>query len=312
MSLHRLRGIAGVVLAAAMSLSTVGCIRKVLLDGQIHGTLEGSEAVNTLHDFEIAKAVARAGIAQLEGLHKLAPYNEDGLFLLTRAWGGATFAFTEDEYEAAEEKKDDQLAQYNLLRAQAGWLRARFYGVELLSKSADGFEKARRNAQTMRAWMRENFTNPKEAEHLLWIAYAWMGHVNASKDVPEVVGELYVGVEILRRSLELNDKLEYGMGYTIMGAYNARTAMSELDESKRNFDLALQINKGKWLPTVLNYATRYYCAKSDKANYEKLLKQVLAAGDPIPEARLQNLIAKRRAQRYLANKVFQEDCGFAG
>jgi hypothetical protein len=37
---------------------------------------------------------------------------------------------------------------------------------------------------------------------------------------------------------------------------------------------------------------------------------VLAAGDPLPEARLQNTIAKRRARRYLNNKIWQEECGF--
>jgi hypothetical protein len=72
----------------------------------------------------------------------------------------------------------------------------------------------------------------------------------------------------------------------------------------------MQINGGKFLITQLQYATRYHCAKSDKPTYEKMLNDVLAAGDPIPEARLQNLIAKRRARRYLDNKIFQEDCGF--
>ena len=66
------------------------------------------------------------------------------------------------------------------------------------------------------------------------------------------------------------------------------------------------------ISTQLNYGSRYYCFKSDRANYEKMLNEVLAAGDPLPEARLQNLIAKRRARRYLENKLFQEDCGFIG
>jgi len=74
----------------------------------------------------------------------------------------------------------------------------------------------------------------------------------------------------------------------------------------------MKINGGKFLPTQLNYASRYYCMKSDRPNYQRLLNEVLAAGDPIPEARLQNLIAKRRARRYLDNKIFQEDCGFIG
>lgn len=305
------RRMVGVLLAAAVSLGSTGCLRKVLLDGQIDGTLEGSEAVNTLHDFEVARAVARAGLAQLEGLHKIAPYNQHALFMLTRGWSGATYAFTEDEYELALIKGEETMTRYHRTRAQEGYKRAIFFGLELLDKRASGFDKARKNAQAMRAWLRDNFNDPEEAEDLLWIAYAWMSHVNVSKEMPEVVGELYVGVEILRRSLELDDKLEHGMGHTIMGAYHARTAQSELGESKKHFELALKINEGKFLPTKLNYATRYYCQKSDQESYKKLLNEVLAAGDPLPDARLQNLLAKRRARRYLEHDVFAEDCGFA-
>jgi tetratricopeptide (TPR) repeat protein len=308
--MSRFRGFLSVALAGALSLGSVGCMRKVLLDGNIKATLDGSEAVNTLHDFEVARAVARAGLAQLEGLHKLAPYNENGLFMLTRGWAGASSAFTEDEWEMAVEKKDTRAAEYHLLRARAGYTRARFFGVELLTKRASGFEKARKNANAMQEWLKMHFNHPDDAKDLLWIGFAWVGHVGVSKEVPEAVGDLYVGVEILKRSLELDDDLEFGMGHTIIGAYHARTAMAELDESKRHFEEALKINEGKYLLTKLNYATRYYCFKNDKANYDRLLNEILAAGDVLPEARLQNVVAKRKARRYLEHAVFGEDCGF--
>ena len=100
------------------------------------------------------------------------------------------------------------------------------------------------------------------------------------------------------------------IAHTVLGAYHARTAMAELDESKAHFEKAIALNGGKFLPTKLNFAQRYYCAKGEKAAYEKTLNEVLAAGDDLPEARLQNVIAKRRARRYLGNKVWQEECGF--
>jgi len=282
----------------------------VLIDGQVSGTREGADAVNTLHDFEVARAVARSGLGQLEGMYKLAPYNEDALLMLTRGWAGATFAFTEDDWEQAEEGKDDAVTAYHLARTVAGFQRAKFFGTQLLNKKATGFDAAQRNTATMNEWLRRNFVKPEEAEDLTWIAFAFVGLVGAAKDNPAVVSELYIGVAIAERALELNEKFEHGMNHILLGAYHARTAMSELDEAKQHFDAALKINEGKFLSTQLNYASRYYCAKSDRANYQKMLNAVLAAGDPIPEARLQNLIAKRRARRYLDNKVFQEDCGF--
>ena len=202
------------------------------------------------------------------------------------------------------------MAAYHKARTIAGFQRARFFGIQLLNRKADGFDEAQRNADTMNAWVAKNFNDKKEAEDLLWISYAWLGLVDAAKDDPAIVGNLYVGVAIEERSLVLDEKLEHGMAHILLGAYHARTAQSELDESKQHFEAAMKINEGKFLPTQLNYASRYYCAKSDRKNYERLLNEVLAAGDPIPEARLQNLIAKRRARRYLDNKLFQEDCGF--
>jgi len=306
------RGILGALLAAALSITTTGCLKKVLIDGNVRATRDGAPAVNTLHDFEVARSVARAGLGTLEGMYKLAPYNEDALFLLTKSWAGATFAFSEDDYELAQEQRDDVMAAYHRQRTRAGFERARFYGIQLLSKKAPGFEEARRNADTIKAWVTENFRHEEEAEDLLWASFAWIGLVGIAKDDPAIVGDLYIGVAMAERSLELNDKLEYGMAHILLGAYHARTAQSELEDAKRHFDAALKVNGGKFLSTDLNYAQRYYCAKSDRANYEKLLNKVLAAGDPIPEARLQNLIAKRRARRYLENKIFQEDCGFIG
>ena len=304
------RGIVGAALVALVSLSTTGCLRKVLIDGQVSGTRDGSDAVNTLHDFEVARAVARAGMGQLEGLYKLAPYNEDALLMLTRGWAGSTFAFTEDDYEMAQEGKDDTITAYHRARTIAGFQRAKFYGTLLLEKKANGFDAAQRNAHTMKEWMTRNFIKKEEAEDLTWIAFAFIGLVGAAKDEPAVVADLYIGVAIAERALELDEGFEYGMNHVLLGAYHARTAQSEVEEAKVHFDAAMKISQGKMLSTQLNYAQRYYCAKSDRKNYERMLNEVLAAGDPIPEKRLQNLIAKRRARRYLDNKIFQEDCGF--
>jgi hypothetical protein len=48
---------------------------------------------------------------------------------------------------------------------------------------------------------------------------------------------------------------------------------------------------------------------SDKPLYEKLLNEVLAAGDTDPQQRLENAIAKRKARRYLGHERMTA-CGF--
>ena len=47
----------------------------------------------------------------------------------------------------------------------------------------------------------------------------------------------------------------------------------------------------------------------DRALYEKTLNEVVSADDPDPNLRLQNAVAKRRAQRALT-KPAMEECGF--
>jgi hypothetical protein len=49
--------------------------------------------------------------------------------------------------------------------------------------------------------------------------------------------------------------------------------------------------------------------KGDKVSYEKTLREVVEAPDLLPERRLQNAVAKRRARRYLEKKRMA-DCGF--
>lgn len=295
---------------ASLSFSSSGCLKKVLIDGQIHSTLEGAEAINTFQDYDIARAIAQSGMGQLEGLHEVAPWNNEALLMLTRGWSGVAFAFMEDDYEAAYEKGDEVMAEYHLARARAAYRRAIHYGVELMDRHTSGFQQARINARKLRSWLVSNYTDREQAEELLWIGFAHIGLVSVSRDLPESVSELYIGQHIVERSVELDETVRNATGHVILGAYNARHAMSELEESKQHFDRALRINGGKFLSTQVNYAKTYYCVKGDRPMYEKLLHDVLAAPDVLPDARLQNTIAKRRARRYLTNKVWQEECGF--
>jgi hypothetical protein len=289
---------------------STACLKQILTDGQIAGTRKGSEGAQTLHDFEIARAMAYAGLGQFEGMHYLSRDNEDALYLLTRSWAGIGYGFVEDDYEIAYEKDDEVMSEYHKKRARAAYDRGRYFGIQLLGHTAEGFQQARKNAETIRAWLKENFDHPKHAENLLWTGYAWIAHVSVSTDLPEIVGELYVGVAIVERSVELDETVQHATGHTILGAYHARPVSQELPESLRHFQRALALNRGFYLPTKLNLAQRYYCEAGDRAKYDKLLMEVIEAPDEATDARLPNVIAKRRARRYLGNPIWQEECKF--
>jgi tetratricopeptide (TPR) repeat protein len=296
-------------LSGLLGLGSTGCIKSMLVNGQIASTRKASGALNTVGDYELARSAASAGLAQFEGMHNLAPDNEDALFLLTRSWVSYGYAFAEDDYEAASDAGDDDLAEYHKKRARLAYDRAVFYGLELLAKHAEGFDAAKKNDETIRAWLKANFDDKEDAEILFWTGYAWLARVNISKDQPEMVAELFVGIAMLERSLELDPEYNHYGATTALASYHARTAAAELDQSKQMFEQAIQKTGGKSLLAKVNFATRYACIKGDKELYEKTLNEVLAAEDPDPEQRLPNTIAKRRAKRALS-KVRMENCGF--
>ena len=285
----------------------------MIIEDAMAWTREGAEAVNTLHDFETARDAAYGGLGTLEGLHKLVPENEDGLYLLSRAWTAVAFAFMDDEREMAEVKKDERMTEYHKARARAAFKRGRFFGEELLELRTDGYKQAQRNADTLRVWLDENYTDPDYAVELLWLGFAIVGRINFDQDNPEAVAELWVGVQILEHVVKLDETVENGTAHTILGAYYARSTMGELEEGKKHFERAMQIHKGKILSTQLTMAQRYYCNKRDKANYVKSMQAVLDAGDTMPSQRLANTISKRRARRYLSHPdIFQKECAFEG
>jgi hypothetical protein len=305
------RAVSALGLSALLALGTTGCIKTMILNGQIQSTRAASAAIDTLSDYDVANAIIFNGIGQFEGMHYLAPDNEDALFMLVKSWTGATFAFIEDQMEQAEDAAGEgsPLYQYHQARAKAGYERAIHYGIKLLELKKRGFEQARKNDETMKAWLAA-FDDPEhDAPNLFWTGYAWISRVNVVKEDPAMVADLFIGVAMLERVVALDDKFFYGSAHTILGAYHARSAMAELDEAKKEFAKAIQISGGKMLLAKLQLAAKYDCMKVDREHYVKTLTEVIDAGDILPEQRFTNTIAKRRAKRYLGKERLKA-CGF--
>ena len=292
-------------LCGVLTLGATGCIRSMLIDGQLEATREASPAINTLGDFEVARSSAFANLGTLEGLHRLAPENSDGLFMLTKAWAEVGASFIEDDREVSQDAAQQDEAEYHRTRARAAYTRSVHYGVELLEQKADGFERVRGHRNTLNRWL-EGFSN-EDVPALFWTGYAWIARINVSKDIPALVNEVFVGVAMLKRVVELDEAYNHGLAHVVLGAHHANA--EKLEEAQKHFERALQLNKRKMLLTQVHYARTYYCKKSDRENYEKLLNEVLDAGDLLPEQRLSNTLAKRRAKRYLSEDRMN-DCGF--
>jgi hypothetical protein len=285
----------------------------MLTDGQISATREAAGALDTVGDYELARSGAQAGLTQFEGMHQLAPSNEDALFLLTKGWTGYGYGFIEDELEAAQDARDDDLADYQRKRARMAYDRAVFYGLSVINAHAEGFDQARKNEQTLAKWLTDHFTSQNDVPFLFWTAQAWMARVNVMKgddtDGPAFIADLYVGVAFMERAVAIDPGYEHYSGLVTLGAYHARTGMAELDQAKQLFDTAMAKTEGKSLLVQFNYATRYACMKGDGTVYQDMLNRVLVTPDPDPQQRLENAIAKRRAKRWLGKHRVKDECG---
>jgi hypothetical protein len=294
--------------AAWLLLASTGCLKRMALETQIEAARDARRAVATLQDYEIAREVTLSGLGQLEMLHYLDADNEDALMLLLQSWTGAASGFIEDDFEAALDAGQGETAEYHRRRAQAAYARALHYGLLLLEQRTTGFAAARGNADQLEAWLDVECHDEASAELLLWLGQAWLGRVSMSRDEPAVVAERYVGVAFLERSRALDPEFFFGLAGTILAGYH--TATGDLARGRAELEQLRPQHEGHFLPWRLVEA-RIHCAAGDETAWRTELEAIVTAGDPLPEARLQNVIAMRRARRYLTGNRWRTECGFS-
>ena len=300
-------------LTTAVGLSSIGCINKTLLDGQIRSTRYAAGSGDTVPDYDAGKGAVVAGLGQFEGLHALGPDNTDSLYLLAKLWTIYGNAFVEDDMQAAQDAGNEELAEYQRNKARMAYDRAVFYGLQLLGQKADGFQQARKNQATLDKWLAENFTDKEDAPNLLWTGSAWGARVGLmagdDEEGPGFVAELFIAASLLERAAALDPSAEHYGAPLALASYHARSTMAEPDEAKKIFDDVLEKTKGKTLLVQLNYGIKYACVKGDGALYQSMLDKVLQAGDTDPEERAANAVAKRLAKRWLGKHRAKEQCG---
>lgn len=311
---------------SALVLASTGCIKKMLVDGQIEGTREGAKQMDTTTDFEVARAASAAGLAQFEGMHRLAPGNDDAYYLLVKGYTSYGFAFAEDEKELAFLRDDDDQFEYHKQRAAALYTRAIGYGTQWMEIEHPGFDAAAKSGkqEDMVGYLKQ-FDDKEDADILYWTGQAWAARVNVTKEIG-LIGTLYVGLKMVERTVELDPDYEHGTPYMLLASIKSGTGEAmyghqSFVEAAQLFDKAEQISGGKVLLIRVQRALNYACHMEDATDgrkasfdlYSKLLDEVLSIDVPDAEFRLINSIAKRRARRYLSEKwvrEYSEECGW--
>ena len=141
---------------------------------------------------------------------------------------------------------------------------------------------------------------------LYWTAAAWGSAISVSKDDPALVSDQLIVESLIDRALELDEDFDHGAIHGVLISYEmARQGVmgDPALRSKKHFDRALELSGGKLASPFVSYAESVSVQNQNRAEFQALLEKALAINpDAVPESRLQNLIAQRRA-RWLLGRV---------
>ena len=280
-----------------------GCdMAKFTADSTVGLFTRAAPAFESYWDYDLAGEAVPATIVQFEGILRVIPDNESMLAQLSQAYVAYAYGWVEADAEALDFEGNYEEADAQRGRARTMYLRAMDltrHRIRLHNGDVDIAVKA--TVEELEEWLQAAFVEAADAEMLLWHGYAWGSYINTSKDDMEAIADLAYAKAFVARSIELDPNYYNAAGYTFMGVATASEMAADLDAAKVYFEKALARTERRALQAQLNMA-RYYAVKtSDRDLFHKLLTEVMDAHDPLPEARLSNLMARERAALYIEN-----------
>ncbi len=244
-------------------------------------------AMNEEGDLELAEAAAATNLKLVEGLLHADPRNRRLAALTAQGFGGYALAFVEDDDPA---------------RAAALYLRGKEYGLRALMQDRHVAAGVAGTDEAFAASLRHLGQGDKEL--ILWTAMCWGKWIDLSRTNPAAVADLPRAEALFERLLELDEGFYYAAPHVFLGVfYGGRSPMlgGRPEEARAHFERALSLTRGRFLTARLYYAEYYARQTQDRALFETQLHAILDAPDDLlPEQRLANAVAKRKAARLLA------------
>jgi predicted anti-sigma-YlaC factor YlaD len=296
---HRLTCPAWLPLVLALAS---GCSIKKMAINKLGDALAGSGTTFASDDDpELVKAAVPFSLKLIESLLAESPRHQGLLLAACSGFTQYSYAFVNQE---ADELADTNLAASDVFRARARrlYLRARDYGVRGLEvKHLDFLPALRANPKAA-----ARLATSREVPLLFWTAAAWGAAISLSKDDPALVSDQVIVEALIDRALELDEDFDRGAIHGFLISYEMARQGAPGDAAERarkHFDRAVELSKGKLASPMVSLAESVAVEKQDKAGFQSLLNRALAINpDAVPESRLQNLVAQRRA-RWLLGRV---------
>jgi hypothetical protein len=293
-----------VVLAAALGTSLFACdLTTRIAANETSAVLQrASRGLEQHWDVDLVGDGLPASILQLEGIYAVIPEDEGLGLELLRAYGSYAWGWLEDDADQALARGDLDAQEAISLRARLLYLRARNIGLHHMRRRDGGIDAAiAGGADTLRTYLRR-YGAREDAAILFWTAYAWGGAVQTSNGDPELVADLPLVRVLLERSAELDSGFFHSSSLMALGAIQSAVPAEMGGDPARGrelFERALAQTGRQFFAVQLQYAITYAVTTGDRALFVRLLREIVDGGDPLPEIRLANRLARRKAIRLL-------------
>jgi hypothetical protein len=260
---------------------------------------KGSKALDRESDVDMAREGLPATVLQLATFYTAAPDNPVFAELTAQAYAQYTFGFLEDDLEKMGEA-DSPARTALVARCTDNYDRAYKIAVHMLEADDKDFaSEIKTNPDKAIGELKRK----EDAVGLYWAGFALGAAINLHRDDVGRVAELSHAIAMLERAHQLDPEyFNHGAALTLGVVYSSQgKAMGgNPEKAKALFEEVFKATDGKFLMAKVFYARFYATVTQDRPLFEKTLKEVLETpGDVMPDARLANELAKRRAARYL-------------
>lgn len=278
------------LLITSSTFWSCGVVNTVAVNATTNIVDYGLLAIFEESDLDFAEKAIPGNLTLLEALYRAKDKDDDHLaLLLTQGYTGYTLGFVEDV--------DPE-------RAKVLYTRAREYGLKSL-KNNKQFAQAFDQGQEEFKKSLQQF-GKADVPMIFWTANAWGNLINVSIADPEVLGDLPKVNAMMEFVLKHDETYFYGSAHLYFAAILATTPKNlggKPDSARYHFEKCFTIGKNAFVLPHLYMAKSYCVQMQDKALFEQLLNTIDEASlEALPEQRLVNAIAKRKAKR-LAERV---------
>ncbi|MFT3836772.1 MAG: TRAP transporter TatT component family protein [Myxococcaceae bacterium] len=284
---------------ASLLLVLTGC--RGIATGALADAMSGTGgSLASDDDPELVRDAAPFGLKTMESLLPEQPHHIGLLTALTSGFTQYSYAFVQQEADAAELDGKSARAKPLKLRAKKLFLRARDYGLRGLDESQPGVSEKLKSMQNLDAAC-AGFKK-EDVPLLYWTAAAWALAISDGKEEMEMVSQLPAPGALAKRALELDESWEQGTLHDFMVSYETSRPGGSEAEAKKHLDRAMELSKGHRLGVQVSWAEGPLVQGQKRKEFEASLNSVVGFDvDSVPAERLANTIAQRRARSLLSH-----------